>query len=109
MTPALLYITSANREEAIMIARDLLAHRLIACANIVDHAVSLYHWQGEVEQKHEALLIGKTRREHEEQIVRRVKELHSYSAPCVVLADITGGSAEFLGWVAQETAPLPVE
>lgn len=37
-----LYVTAANREEARAIAHTLLQERLIACANIVEGAMSLY-------------------------------------------------------------------
>jgi periplasmic divalent cation tolerance protein len=103
MEPLLLYITASNREEAILLSHDLLSHRLIACANIFDHATSLYWWQGEIEQHNEAVIIAKTMSKHLGQINERVKSLHSYSCPCVVTVPITGGSPEFMEWIRKET------
>ncbi len=48
MKHALLYITAGSAQEAASIARALLDARLIACANIIDGAKSLYRWEGKI-------------------------------------------------------------
>ena len=107
MTPVSLYITASNREEAISLSRELLAARLIACANLVDGATSLYWWQGEIEHESESLIIAKSVDSHLEAITARVKELHSYDCPCVVATPITGGNPDYIKWL-QEQVAVPV-
>lgn len=102
MEPVLLYITASNREEAISIARELVNDRLVACANILDHALSLYWWQGEIEHNPEAVIVAKTLASHVERVTQRVKELHSYSCPCVVAVPITGGNPDYIEWIKGE-------
>jgi periplasmic divalent cation tolerance protein len=102
MEPVLLYITAPNREEAISLSRELLGQRLIACANIVDHAISLYHWQGQIEHAPEALIIAKTLESQVERVTERVKALHSYSCPCVVAVPIAGGNPDYIEWLGGE-------
>jgi periplasmic divalent cation tolerance protein len=99
MEPVLLYITASNREEAISIAYELLGARLIACANIVDGAFSLYHWEGEIERKAEALIIAKTLQSKIEAVTARVKKASSYDCPCVVALPIVGGNPEYIDWL----------
>ena len=103
---SLLYITAANREEALSISHTLLGEHLIACANIHDHVTSMYRWQGEIEKSQEAVIIAKTRAILLPQIIARVKALHSYQTPCVISAPIVAGNPDFLKWIATETAPL---
>ena len=102
MEATLLYITAANREEAISISRDLVGARLVACANILDHATSLYWWQGELEQNQESLIIVKTLSSLTERVIERVKTLSSYSCPCTVAVPLTGGNPEYIAWIAKE-------
>lgn len=104
MEPVLLYITAANREEAILVCRDLLGARLVACANIVEHATSLFWWQGAIEQETEILIIAKTVSLHVDRVTERVKALHTYDCPCVIAVPIEGGNPDYIAWIAKETS-----
>jgi periplasmic divalent cation tolerance protein len=104
MKHALLYITAGSAEEAAAIARDLLDARLIACANIIDGATSLYRWEGKIEQESEAVMIAKTREDLVEKVIDRVRELHGYDCPCIVAVAIVAGNPAFLDWIDEETA-----
>jgi periplasmic divalent cation tolerance protein len=103
MEPVLLYITAASREEAISLSRELLNERLVACTNIMEHVTAMYHWQGEIEHAPEVVVIAKTLASHIERVTRRVKELHSYSNPCVLAVPVIGGSPEYIAWLKEET------
>ncbi len=104
MKQAFLYVTVGSTEEAASIARDLLDARLIACANIIDGATSLYRWEGRIEQEKEAVMIAKTREDLVEKVIDRVRELHSYDCPCIVALPIVDGNPAFLDWIDKETA-----
>jgi periplasmic divalent cation tolerance protein len=99
----LLHITTANREEAITISRELLSERLIACANILEHVTSLYWWQGQIEHTPEVVIIAKTTANLVEAATARIKSLHRYSCPCIVSMKIDGGNPDFLEWIERET------
>jgi periplasmic divalent cation tolerance protein len=99
----LLYVTAPSRGVAMVLARSLLEERLIACANVIDGAASLYWWEGKIEEAAEALMIGKTTSRLVSKVVAKVKELHDYSCPCVVALPIVGGNPDFLLWVRAET------
>lgn len=105
MNPVSLYITASSREEAMMLSRELLHQRLIACANIVQDVTSLYHWQGAIEHDTEVLLVAKTLAAHVDAVVREVKRLHSYECPCVLATAITGGNPDYLKWLGEQVAP----
>lgn len=105
MSQALIYVTAATRDEALGLARALLEARLVACANVLDGATSLYWWEGRIAEEREAVMICKTRSELVEAVIARVKALHSYSCPCVVAVPIAAGNPEFLAWIDGETTP----
>lgn len=100
----MLYVTAPDRATALVLARALLEERLIACANVIEGAVSLYRWEGRIEEAAEAVLIGKTTAERMPAVIARIKERHPYSCPCVVALPIIDGNPEFLRWIRAETA-----
>lgn len=104
MKQVFLYITAGSTKEAVSIARVLLDDRLIACANIIDGATSLYRWEGKIAEEKEAVMIAKTREDLVEKAIDRVRELHSYDCPCIVALPIVAGNPAFLDWIDEETA-----
>jgi periplasmic divalent cation tolerance protein len=99
----ILYITAANSDEAMRLAKGLVEARLAACANILGGINSVYWWQGKIEEGSEVALIAKTRADLVEECIAKVKELHSYSCPCVIALPILAGNPPYLEWLAAET------
>jgi periplasmic divalent cation tolerance protein len=99
----LLYVTAPTRDAALHIARSLLELRLIACANVVDGATSLFWWDGKIEEAQEAVLIAKAPSSHVSEITAKIQETHSYSCPCIVALPIIAGNPDFLQWIRAET------
>jgi len=99
----MVYITAANEAEAAKLARGLVEARLAACANILGPIRSFYWWDGKVQEEGEIALVAKTRAELVDALTTKVKELHSYSVPCIVALPIAAGNADFLDWIGQET------
>lgn len=104
MSTVMVYVTAGSRAEAAKIGRTIVEERLAACANVVPEIASFYWWEGTVQEDSEASLILKTRRELTENVISRVKELHSYDCPCVVSFPIAGGNKDFLNWIIKETS-----
>ncbi len=101
---SMFYITTGNMEEAEKLARLMVERRLAACVNVVPGMRSFFYWEGEVQQEEEVLLLGKTREELVEELVRLVKENHSYHLPCTVTWNMDGGNQAFLDWIEIETS-----
>ena len=103
MNASFVYVTAANKNEALQIGRVLVEERLAACVNVLDNMTSLYHWEGELQRGSEAILIAKTREDLVERLIERVKSLHSYSCPCVISWPIQTGNQAYLDWIRDET------
>jgi periplasmic divalent cation tolerance protein len=101
----MIHITTPNRDEAISISRTLLHNRLIACANISDHVVSLYHWMGDIEQNSEAVIVAKTQSALVPQVIEKVKSVHSYDTPAIVSCVLGESNPDYIQWVIKETTP----
>lgn len=100
----MIYVTAGSRDEAMTIARALVAERLVACANVLGEATSVYQWNGNVEEAQEIVVIAKTRRDLADRALARIKALHSYDVPCAVVYDMAAGLPGYLAWIAAETA-----
>jgi len=98
--------TAGSPEEAERIATTLVEARLAACVNLVTPVTSIYRWQGAVERASEVLLVIKTRRTSTTRLVARLRALHSYELPEVIVLPIVAGSAPYLRWLVAETAPI---
>ena len=97
-----IFITTGTDEEAQKIARDLLNNRLIACVNIVTKINSLFWWNTKLDSAQESLLIAKSRESLLNEIVKLVKEVHSYETPEIVALPIVGGNPDYLNWIGKE-------
>jgi periplasmic divalent cation tolerance protein len=99
---SVVYISSRDMGEARLIAAALVGEKLAACVNCWP-ITSVFRWEGALEESAEVALICKTRTDLVPQVIRRVKELHSYGVPCITSWKIDAGSAEYLDWVGRET------
>ncbi len=95
----LVLITASSSEEAAVIARALVDERLAACVNIIPQARSFFFWEGKTQDTQETLLVCKTRQLRIDTLISRVKALHSYSVPEIIVLPIIGGSSDYLDWV----------
>ena len=101
----MLYITASSRDEAKAIGRALVEARLAACANVIDGMESIYWWQGKLTEDREAVLIAKTRADLVSAATAKIRELHSYTVPCVVALPLLDGNPDYLDWLVAETTP----
>lgn len=99
----IVYVTVSGKEEAERIAKELVSRKLAACVNIYDGVTSIYRWEGKEQKDTEATLFIKTKNSLLPEIKKTVKELHSYSCPCVVAVPIVYSDEEYAKWVMNET------
>jgi periplasmic divalent cation tolerance protein len=98
-------VTCGSRREARRIAREIVARRLAACANLLEMPVeSVYRWKGKVEKAREFLLLIKTTAPRLPELEAEVKRLHSYDLPEFIALPITAGSPAYLRWLADSVA-----
>jgi len=99
---SVVYITAPTKKEAKKVAKILVSEKLAACCNIfkID---SIYRWKGKIKKSGEYGIFVKTKKNLVEKIIKRVKEIHSYSVPCIISFDIEKGNKDFLNWIEKST------
>jgi periplasmic divalent cation tolerance protein len=102
VTVVTLYGLFADPAEAHRIGRQMVEEKLAACVNILQPCRSFYRWEGAIESATEVPALFKTTSELADQLIDRVKELHGYSNPALVVWPIERLSADYGDWVEAE-------
>ncbi len=104
MSEVLLVISNfPDHASAEFAAGVLIADKLAACANILPVCMSIYRWEGKVEQTSETPLLLKTTLVAYPRLESALRELHPYEIPEIIAIPVTAGLPAYLAWVAQET------
>uniref|UniRef100_A0A0G4FCP5 Proteinase inhibitor I42 chagasin domain-containing protein n=1 Tax=Chromera velia CCMP2878 TaxID=1169474 RepID=A0A0G4FCP5_9ALVE len=96
-------VTAPSIGAAKAIARNLLEAKLAACVNIVPQVVSMYTWEGVINEDSEVLLVIKSTKASEPSIVSAVKQMHPYDVPQVIFSPISSGSSDYLSFLSANT------
>lgn len=99
----LVLTTCGSREVADRLAATLVGRRIAACVNVLPSVNSTYRWQGQIEQNEEVLLLIKTAQRQLADIESTIRAISGYELPEMIAVEITGGAADYLGWVADST------
>ena len=102
--PVLIYSTYPSAVEAERIGATLVDRGLAACVNILPGMTAIYIWEGKRQRDTEAAMIVKTRASLADTAIAEARRLHPYTNPAFVVLPIDGGSADFLRWIAEQTA-----
>ena len=97
--------TCPDEATARRIAEALVSERLATCVNRVTGMTSTYFWDGRLQDDAEILLIIKTTAARQAELAARLKVLHPYELPELILLPVTGGNERYLQWVRDGVAP----
>jgi periplasmic divalent cation tolerance protein len=104
--PAVLVSTSVGSEAAALaIADAVIAERLAACVHLAGPVTSIYRWEGRVERAREWTCQAKTTQARAGALVARIRALHPYQVPEILVVPVSSGDPEYLAWVAEATTP----
>jgi len=95
----LVLCTCPDESSARTLALSLLENKLAACINIVPKILSLYYWEGKLNENQETLLLVKTLRQHYSELEHHLKTKHPYDCPEILCLSITQGLPEYLNWI----------
>jgi len=95
--------TTASKDDAKMLAHELIGDKLAACVTLNPEVTSIYSWKGAIEEETECLMIIKTRRKRFSALKRRIIELHSYDVPEIIAIPVVDGNRDYLKWLREQT------
>lgn len=103
VSAVLVYATFPDESVAERIGAELVSAGLAACVNLVPGMLSIYRWEGRIQQEREVVGIVKTRGSLASRVVGWLRVSHPYANPAAVVLPVTQGSADFLQWIKLET------
>jgi len=101
---AVIYSTIDNLKTARRIALTLTQEQLVACVNIIPNIESFYRWKGKIENSNEVIIIAKTVDQNVKRTIQRIKQLHTYEIPDIIVLPIIGGLKDYLDYISMETS-----
>jgi len=104
MTVKLILVTNPDLPTAHSLAEGLLDKDLVACVNLIPSVVSLYKWEGKLEQNVEVQMFLKTSERNIAAIESYVNEHHPYEVPEFLVIDVNHGNRDYLNWVQEMTS-----
>ena len=100
----LVYSTFGNLDDAKRVGKTLVEERLAACVNIIPKIHSFYWWKEKVEEDEESVLIAKITSENADKVVERIRELHPYELPAILVIPLIKVLKDFADYVKSETS-----
>ena len=94
-----LFTTTEKRNDAKMIAAEVVKKRLAACAQVVGPITSTYWWEGKIEEAEEWFCIMKSRKDLYDGLEKAIRGIHPYDVPEIVALPIVSGNPSYLRWV----------
>lgn len=101
--PLVIISTASDEKEAILISETLVNEKLAACVNRISGVQSVYIWKGQLCDEQEWLLMIKSKKSCLDQVIMRIKSLHTYEVPEIIALPIMGGSEDYLNWMEMNT------
>lgn len=100
---SIIYTTTDTLESAKTIARVLVKEKLVACVHILPKIESIYRWQEKIEEASECVLLVKTSDRNVQNTIQKIRSLHPYEVPEILVLPPVGGLKEYLDYVDEET------
>ncbi|KYN13039.1 PREDICTED: protein CutA homolog [Trachymyrmex cornetzi] len=100
------YVTVPDDAVAKRLARGLVENKLAACVNIIPRLMSIYEWEGKIQEESELLLMIKTKTEKVDALTKYVKENHPYTICEVISLPIQNGNSDYLKWISEVVPSL---
>lgn len=95
------FVTTTDETSAKILANLIITHKLAACVNIIPKITSIYHWDGKVNEDSEVLMMIKTKTSRIDDLIKFVRENHSYSVAEVISIPIENGNPPYLDWISK--------
>lgn len=102
-SPILAVTTCADMDAALNLGRSLVEEGLAACSTALPGAISIYKWEGKIQEGREAMLLIKSRKRQQAALEARLIALHSYSTPEFICLEIDSVNSKYLEWLLSVT------
>ncbi|MBG5948696.1 MULTISPECIES: divalent-cation tolerance protein CutA [Proteus] len=93
------YSTAPNEKIANEIAHYLINAKLAACVSLIPQVKSIYHWNNEIIEDNEILMMIKSEKSKQQNLIDTLVEIHPYDTPEVIIVPIENGFKGYINWI----------
>jgi len=93
--------TIDNLEAAKKLCKTVIEKKLAACSQISKEIMSIYWWQGKIDESNEYYCVFKTTEDKYSALEKCIKENHSYDTPEIIALEIINGSKKYFDWLIE--------
>lgn len=93
-----------NEDAAVHMATALVREKLIAVANVNGGVRTIYEQDGIIQLDNEIALSMQTTIEKADAAVERIRQLHNYEVPSIVVLPVVNGDTNFAAWVHKQVS-----
>jgi periplasmic divalent cation tolerance protein len=95
------YVTCPNLDVARKIAQHLVKNKVVACVNLIRGIETYYHWNEELCEDHEIILLAKFPNHLWETFQEQICALHPYECPAVFALPMAKCRKPFAQWIKE--------
>lgn len=88
-----------NKNFALKLIKILLDNKLAACITLLHETQSFYYWNDKFENQIEFQLLIKTKKSLKKDVFKKIKTLHPYKLPELLVIPIISGEINYLNWI----------
>lgn len=104
LTLIIVMTTLPDLNQANNIAKILVEEKLAACVQVMPSMTSTYIWDGKICQDPEHLVLIKTIEINYEALVARLRSLHPYEVPEIIVLPSLSVEQDYLLWAKSQTS-----
>jgi periplasmic divalent cation tolerance protein len=99
----MVYTTLPNESDARKLGGELVEKKLAACVNILPGMVSIYRWEGAIEAGSEVVMLVKTTKRLQTQVLEAISSSHPYTVPALIVFEPRHVAVPYLKWLVDQT------
>lgn len=95
---ALILTNFSSEQSARSVLRILMQEKIVTCGNIFQPHFTIYPWADKIQEENETAVLFKGPWERKDTIMKRLRELHPYDLPGIILIDAEV-NADYAAWL----------
>ena len=99
----LVLVSAPSMDSAKEIAARIISARLAACVNIIPGLLSIYEWEGKVQEEAEVLMLIKSRPSIFPELEKAILSCHPYDTPEIISVESAAVTEKYLKWAISVT------
>lgn len=97
----LVFCTCPSESVAKQLAHQAVQEHVAACVTLLPQVTSIFHWDGELQEDTECLMMLKTTTSKYALLEALLVQQHPYDVPEIVQVPIQAGWPNYLAWLQQ--------